>query len=44
MAEKSKQEQAQEDINDWINGTGRIVLPLVLVIIVVGFIVTAIFK
>lgn len=44
MAEKSKREQDQESITDWINGPGRIVLPLLLVIIVVSFLVTAIFQ
>lgn len=42
MAEKSQRDKDSESISEWMNGTGRIVLPLILVVIVIWFVVSAI--
>lgn len=43
MAEKTKQEKAQEQIRDWQDSAGRYVLPLAIVVFAIWFVATVIF-
>lgn len=43
MAEKSKQEKANDQIRNWQDSTGRWALPLIIVVCGVWFVITAIF-